>query len=476
MKSWIVAAPASGSGKTSVTLGLARAARLRGLRVQCFKVGPDFLDPTYLTCASGKDALNLDSWMSGSEYVIQRYTKTCSENDLVLIEGVMGLFDGANPESLDGSTAALAQLLNIPVLLVVPAQGMALSIAALVQGMHTFAPGVGVGGVIANFVGSAKHGELLQAALSAYGQPPLLGALVKGALPPLPSRHLGLHSADEVADLDTHLDALAQVLENSLDLSALFANEQQQKNQADFGSFGTSASKLTAEGGIAPVTTENAKWNSSPQGVRIGVASDAAFRFVYPDNLQALRSAGAELVFFSPLQDSALPENLQGIYLPGGYPELHAAELAANAPMLTAMREAIGAGLAVYAECGGLLYMSQGIENLDGSFHRFLGILPVRARMLAKRKALGYCEVTTRTDTCLGPAGTVLRGHEFHYSELVDNVPDNWLRAYQTKHRTASGEEGYTQGRILASYVHLHFAARPDVAQHFVDFFQGETP
>lgn len=467
MKSWIVAAPASGSGKTSVTLGLARAARLRGLRVQCFKVGPDFLDPTYLACASGKAALNLDSWMSGTEYVIQCYTKACPENDLVLIEGVMGLFDGARPDSLDGSTAAIAQLLNIPVLLVVPAQGMALSIAALVQGMHTFAPGVNVGGVIANFVGSAKHGELLQAALSAYGQPPLLGALVKGALPPLPSRHLGLHSADEVADLDAHLDALAQVLENSLDLNKLFAEGLQQAPPADL------AASRSAEPNPAPCLVPNPAPKPS---VRIGVASDAAFRFVYPDNLQALRNAGAELVFFSPLQDSALPENLQGLYLPGGYPELHAAELAANAPMLTAMREAIGAGLAVYAECGGLLYMSQGIENLDGGNHDFLGILPVRARMLSKRKALGYCEVTTRKDTCLGPEGTVLRGHEFHYSELVDNVPDNWLRAYQTKHRTASGEEGYTQGRILASYVHLHFAARPEVAQHMVQFFQGESP
>lgn len=462
MKSWIVAAPASGSGKTSVTLGLARAARRRGLRVQCFKVGPDFLDPTYLTCASGKPALNLDSWMSGSDYVIQCYTKACQENDLVLIEGVMGLFDGARPDSLDGSTAALAQLLNIPVLLVVPAQGMALSIAALVHGMGSFAPGLRVGGVIANFVGSSKHGDLLRTALAAHGQPPLLGALVKGALPPLPSRHLGLHSADEVADLDSHLDALASALESTLDLDNLFQPDAHFLQTTEFDTRHFEAEEVSVD--------------SSTSAVRIGVANDAAFRFVYPDNLQALRKAGAELVFFSPLQDRSIPDHLDGIYLPGGYPELHAAELAANTPMLLSLRAAVEKGMAVYAECGGLLYMSQGIETLAGECYDFLGILPVRARMLAKRKALGYCEVKTMAPTCLGPAGTVLRGHEFHYSELIGSVPPDWTRAYQTKHRTSSGEEGYAQGRILASYVHLHFAAQPQVAQHLVHFFQGDSP
>lgn len=450
MNGWVIAAPASGSGKTSLTLGLVRACVQRGLRVQCFKVGPDFLDPTYLSRASGQPCFNLDPWMSSPEYIRHLYNNARQLNDIVFVEGVMGLFDGASPTSLEGSTAEVAQLLGLPVLFVVPAGGMARSICATVQGFHHFAPDVELGGVIANFVGSAAHGQLLATALAAANLPPLLGALPKDALPTLPGRHLGLIDARELTEFDTLLNELAQAVRQHVNLDALLAS--------------TAATLERREPTTAPFKVPS---------VRIGIAQDAAFRFAYADNLHALEQAGVRWVPFSPLRDRALPPHLDGLYFPGGYPEVHAWTLAANRSFLDSVRTAVDEGVPVYAECGGLMYLCQGLTTQDGVFHQWVGLLPTAARMLPRRKALGYTEVNTRAATCWGPAGSALRGHEFHYSELEQEQLPGWENVYDAKTRSGSSPAGYQRGRVLASYVHLHWAARPDTCANFVRFIQG---
>jgi len=449
MTAWVVAAPASGCGKTSLTLGLARACKLRGLQVQCFKVGPDYLDPTYLARASGQPCLNLDSWMSGAPYVRALFEQACSYNDVILIEGVMGLFDGADPTNLDGSTAAIAQLLNVPVLFMVPAGGMARSICATVHGFNTFADGVRIGGVVANHVGSDSHVALLTQALDTERLPPLLGALPKNGIPALPARHLGLLDASEVTEIDFVLDELANAIEKHVNVNALLAKGN-----------------------------DSAKTNDKPSPfrvprVRVGIACDAAFRFTYPDNLTALENAGVRWVPFSPLRDRVLPPHLDGLYFPGGYPEAHAWTLSANRSFLDSVREALDDGIPTYAECGGLMYLTRGITMQDGVFHSWVGVLPTSVRMLARRKSLGYCEVRTTATSCFGPLGTRLRGHEFHYSELEEEVLPDWNNIYETTTRSGSKPAGYRRGRILASYVHLHWASQTDVCDNFVRYMQG---
>lgn len=453
MKAWVIAAPSSGSGKTSVTLGLARACVRRGLRVQCFKVGPDYLDPTYLARASRNACLNMDPWMAGEQHVRKQYEEAKAKNDVILIEGVMGLFDGASSVDLQGSTAEVARMLDLPVLLVVPAGGMARSLCAIVHGFNSFSPQVRIGGVIANFIGSDSHRTLLHDALCAANLPPLLGAIPKDALPSLPGRHLGLVDAAEVSEIDTLFNEMANSMEQFLDLHALVESPLPD----------------IAIAGLAVQETVRV-----PR-VRVGIASDAAFRFTYPDNLAALENAGVRWVPFSPLRDRALPSHLDAVYFPGGYPEVHAWTLSANRTFLDSVRTAIDEGLPIYAECGGLMYLTRGVTTQDGVFHSMVGALPTVARMLPKRKALGYTEIHTTADTHWGPVGTVLRGHEFHYSELEQDLLPGWDCVYNTSSRGLSRPEGYSRGRILASYVHLHWASRPEVCEHFVRTLLGET-
>jgi cobyrinic acid a,c-diamide synthase len=451
---WIVAAPASGSGKTSITLGLAKACARRGLRVQCFKVGPDYLDPTYLKQASGQPCLNLDIWMCGKEYVRRLFNHAMNHNDIVLIEGVMGLFDGASSTELEGSTAEIARWLDVPILLVVPAKGMARSIAPLVHGFCSFLPELRIQGVVANFVGSPAHVTLLREALASAKLPPLLGAIPKDALVHLPGRHLGLHAAEEHKALENTLHELANQVERSIECETMFEN-----------------------------------WNERPQGlftapwqvpagvpsIRVGLACDAAFRFTYADNLQALAEAGVRWVPFSPLQDRVLPANLDAVYFPGGYPELHASTLSANRSLLESIREAISEGMGVYAECGGLMYLSQGIHTLQNEYYSMLGVLPTATRMLSKRKSLGYVTIEMVESSCWGPIGTTLRGHEFHYSEMVEESLVGWKYAYTLQSRKYLRCEGYQKDRVLASYVHLHWADHPESCHHFVNYFRGSV-
>jgi len=448
----VIAGSHSGVGKSSLTLALVAVLRQRGLRVQTFKVGPDYLDPGHLSRISDRPCYNLDGWMCGRDYVTRLFAERSADADIAIIEGVMGLYDGSSPTSLDGSTAQIAAWLQAPVVLVVNSHGIARSLAAMVYGYASFEPGIGLAGVIANFCGSDSHATLLTQALQAASLPPLLGAVPRNALPTLPSRHLGLVSATETqwnADL---VQQLAAAAEQHLNLDQLL---QQARN----------ASPLPP---IPPAPPVKVVTNGT---ARLAIARDAAFQFYYQDLFDALEQRGVELVFFSPLEDKELPADCNGLYLGGGYPEEYAEQLSSNLTMLNSVREFCDSDRPVYAECGGLMYLSQGLQEEEKNWP-FVGILPSWTRMRSRRKGLGYMEVTLQRSTLLGSAGTQLRGHEFHYSELCDDPLANpsWKAAYRVRtNRDGSlRDEGYCCGKILASYTHLHLASAPEALAGFI--------
>ncbi len=455
LRSLTVAAPSSGCGKTTITLGLLAALARRGLAVAPFKVGPDFIDPGHHARACGRTSRNLDGWMCGEEGVRSAFGRGSAGADLALIEGVMGLFDGAAGDSESGSTAEVAKWLGSPVLLVVDARAQARSAAALVQGFANFDPALRFAGVIFNRVGSPGHAQMLrEAVVSVPGLPPVLGCLPRSEELALPERHLGLVTAEDAGRDAGYFAALADWVEAHVDLDGLLRV----------------ATPHPPCGHPLPGGEGNQAKENTP--VRIAVARDAAFCFYYPENLELLEAAGAQLVFFSPLRDARLPEGIQGLYLGGGYPELHAPALAANAPLRRQLRELATAGLPVYAECGGLMYLSEAIDGQP-----MVGVFPGQARMLPRRRALGYREVELVADTPLGPVGTRARGHEFHYSDL--ELPPRIPRCYRLTRRRGeeAGSEGYRLGNVLGSYVHLHFGSNPQLPVNFVDFcrkpFQG---
>ncbi|MBI1921378.1 MAG: cobyrinate a,c-diamide synthase [Geobacter sp.] len=473
MNSIIIAAPQSGSGKTTVTLGIMECLRRRGLAVAPFKVGPDFIDPGYHRLVCGRTSINLDGWMCGADFVVQTFAHNAQDADFAVIEGVMGLFDGIAGASDAGSTAEISKILGAPVILVVDAKSQARSVAALVKGFAGFDPDVRIAGVIFNNVGSENHERILREAVE-HGLPEVkvLGCLPRDERLHLPSRHLGLVTAEENPLPVEFFDLLAEAVERHVDVDA-FANHP------PFVKGGGGGFSITNQ---IPLNPPLSKGEVSST-IRIAVARDAAFCFVYEDNLRLLREAGAEIVEFSPLTDEKLPAGISGIYLPGGYPELFADALAANSAMKKAVRDAIEAGMPVYAECGGFIYLTEGVTNppppspllnQEGVSDRarvvqFAGIFPVTTRMLPRRKALGYREVELTADSILGPAGTVARGHEFHYSEMGE-MPASVERLYRvSKHGQELGMEGYRHKNCLASYVHLHFGSNLEIARAFID-------
>ncbi len=468
----VIAGSGSGVGKTSLTVGLVRCLVRRGLRVQTFKVGPDFLDPTYLALASGRPCYNLDGWMTSREYVRGLFARATADADIALVEGVMGMFDGASPSTLEGSTAEIAAWLDAPVLLVVDARGAARSLAATVKGFSQFEPGVGVAGVIANRGGSSRHRAWLVESLAAAATAPLFGMTPNGSLPTLPSRHLGLVAADQ-ANLSTEcFDSLAQVCEQHMDVSAIVELAGKDFSSLDCSTGGLAHCVLGQHSTRRAISPAKRHCTTFKGKIRLGIARDEAFHFYYADNIESFEQAGAECVPFSPLADTRLPEDLDGLYIGGGYPEMHAARLAGNAEMLADVRRFAASGRAVYAECGGLMYLGQTLTALDGARYPLAGVLPIQTTMIEKLRALGYTEVTLKEDSLWGPCGTKFRGHEFHYSELSSPLPadSGWQRVYSIERR--SGEpiesEGFQKGRILASYVHVHFASHPRLIESFL--------
>ena len=434
-----------------MTLALVAVLKRKGYRVQTFKVGPDFLDPSYLSLASERPCYNLDGWMSNRDYVQDLFIRTAQGADISVIEGVMGLFDGADPTTSEGSTAEIARWLGAPILLVVDAQGMARSLAAIVKGYLDFESGLEISGVMANRCGSAKHIEWLAQSLKTSSLPPLIGGVPLGSFHPLASRHLGLVTAD-ARNLSTEIMAqLALAMEKYSSVDEVV--------------------KIAREAPPLPTSSLREK-PDLPRRVRIGIAYDSAFHFYYQDLMDELAAAGGELIHFSPIHDSQLPGGLQGLYFGGGYPEEHAEALAANKRMLADVRQWAASGRPIYAECGGLMYLGRKLATLDGREHSLVGLLPATTRMLNRRKVLGYVEITLRKDSLWGARGKIMRGHEFHYSELTSKVvgKQKWESVYRLRRRdvASSRYEGFQRGRILASYAHLHLASHPEAIKRFL--------
>ncbi len=437
MHSIVVAGTHSGVGKTTVSTALIAALRRRGLTVQPFKVGPDFIDPTHHRAAAQRASHNLDGWMLPREANLELYARHTADADVAVIEGVMGLFDGGDPRDETGSAAEMAKWVDAPVVLVIDASALARSAAALVHGYASFDAELRVIGVIANRVGGEGHARLIEAALSE--SMPLLGWLALDEATAVPERHLGLHLPD--ADNAERIARLGQLAEDQFDLDRLLE---------------LSVAEAAPEGAsVQPHIV-------APQA-RIGVARDEAFAFYYEDNLALLAAAGAELVEFSPLRDE-LPPELDGLYLGGGYPELYAAELAANERMLAAVRELARAGRPVYGECGGLIYLGESVE-VDGALHRLVGAIPTSTSFPGPLE-LSYAEV----ETLGGPfgAGRVARGHWFHRARMVEGSA--WgSQAYRVRIAGAAARpEGQLAKNVLASWIHLHFRSSPDLAYALV--------
>lgn len=448
----VIAGTHSGVGKTSLALSLVSALKRRGLRVQTFKAGPDFLDPSHLALASGRPCYNLDGWMMGKDYVCQLFSRVSNDADLSVIEGVMGMFDGADPAGLEGSTAEIALWLNAPILLVVSAQGIARSLAAIVKGYVNFEPGVNIAGVIANNCSSDRQAAWLGESLTASLLPPLVGAIPRNALPALPSRHLGLVTADSSTLSYSMLEELADVFESQVSLDKLIQLAQRVEP--------------------FPGSTKDRARREVRGRIRLGLAHDEAFHFYYQDFFDELEMRGGELIRFSPIRDRYLPEGCDILYLGGGYPEVHAAALSSNEPMLKAIRQFAASGRPIYAECGGLMYLAQRIETLEANHYPMTGLLPVNTRMLDHKKSLGYVEVTLNKESLWGTPGTVLRGHEFHYSELAADPTTNsqWEAIYAVRRRRSNtvSREGFQCGSLLASYAHLHLASHPEALDCFI--------
>ena len=417
----VIAGTHSGAGKTTIATGIMAALRLRGLRVQAFKIGPDFIDPTFHRVATGRPSRNLDGWMLSRETNLEIFARATADADVAVVEGVMGMFDGKDGRSLSGTTAEMAIWLDAAVVLVLDASALAGSAAALVHGFDTLVPEMRVTAVIANFVAGAGHYDYLRDAIGARCRAEAIGYLPRESALAFPERHLGLHMAAETLTPET-LSKLAGRIEEHIDLDRLLELSNR------------------------PPMTATPRPTAAENGPAIAIARDAAFCFYYEDNLDLLRQCGARLVEFSPLADRSLPPNIHGIYFGGGYPELHAEALAANIRMRHQVAGFVAQDGPVYAECGGFMYLTESIIDLAGREWPMAGVFPTKARMQERLARLGYVEV----ETAAGKA----RGHEYRYS-ITDPMPESVARR----------GSGYQVRGAFGSYVHLHFLSCPPNAQ-----------
>jgi cobyrinic acid a,c-diamide synthase len=429
----ILAAPASGSGKTLITAGLARHLRRRGLRVATAKAGPDFIDPTFHAAATGRACLNLDVWAMRPASLAGLVAELEGSADIVLCEGVMGLFDGTGPDGEAGSTADLARLTGWPVVMIVDAHGQGASVAALLRGFALHQPEVPLTGVIFNRVSGNRHAALLTTAVTRH-LPCLacLGALPANPALALPSRHLGLVPAGEVPECDTVIDRCAAQIGAAIDVDRLLGVAR--------------GSVVVAVAQAAPVP---------PLGQRIAVARDQAFCFAYPEVLEGWRRRGCELTFFSPLADEPPAPSADSVYLPGGYPELLAERLASGKIFIAGLRRAAGDGKPVYGECGGYMVLGEGLIDGAGRRQRMAGLLPLVTSFAERRLHLGYRCATMLGNTPLGASGAKFRGHEFHHATVVAEDAADRLLSMRDATGTHLGSHGSRRGSVFGSFVHL---------------------
>ena len=444
----IVAAPHSGSGKTTVTLGLLLALAKRGLAVQPFKVGPDFIDPSHHTRICGKPSRNLDSWMSDDPAIHEIFVRAAKEEaDISVIEGVMGLFDGYGPDNDRGSTAHIARELAAPVVLVIDAQRMATSAAAVALGCRDFDRTLRIAGVVFNNVGGPGHYDWLRKALEARAGIKALGYLAFDPVLKLEERHLGLVPPAERGPDRVFYERLADQFRQHIDVEGIVDAARR-----------------------APALNEPSATifyrRNAGRPVRIGVAYDAALNFYYQENLDLLSCFGAEIVRFSLLDDETLPSGLHGIYLGGGFPEMVAATLASRHAMKQSIRSFHRSGGVIYAECGGLMVLCEAIVGFDGVRHEMVGLVPAHARMTRDQLSLGYVEVETLQATALAPAGERYRAQAFHYS-VLENARFEPVLALHHGSRTST--DGYVNRGLFATYVHAYFAGHPQLAANLVD-------
>ncbi|PTY07431.1 cobyrinic acid a,c-diamide synthase [Opitutaceae bacterium EW11] len=447
----VVAGTASGVGKTTVTSGLIAALRRRGLVVQPFKCGPDYIDPSYHTRAAGRPCRNLDSWMLDDQGVRETFVRGCEGADIAIVEGVMGLFDGCDYLDERASAAQIAKLLGAPVLLVAEISGAARSAAALVSGFVSFDPGVRIAGVVLNLAGSESHARGCASAIQRHGGPPMVGWLPRQKPLSIPERHLGLVGAGEQGGHPELIDHLATAVEQRFDLDAV----------------------IQLARGADPMESITAATPASAAGERplLAVARDEAFCFYYPENLDLLEAAGARIAWFSPVQGDRLPAGAAGVYLGGGYPELHAPALAANDGLWNDLRALHRRGAPILAECGGFMALAEALIDQEGQRWPMAGLVPGVTRMRRDLVALGYRHATALGSNLLAEAGETLRGHEFHYSSWETSVSEETGAAWRIRGLRPDDPgqlAGFTKNGLLASYLHLHLGQRPDLAPRFV--------
>ena len=462
----IIAGERSGVGKTTVTLALLSFLSSQDCKVQSFKVGPDYIDPMFHASVTGRPCRNLDPVLTSEDYLRSCFARHCQGVDYALVEGVMGLFDGIsllannNQQTTNNkqqitdfaSTAHIARLLDLPVLLVIDCSRLSGSVAAIAHGYCSFDPRVKIAGVVLNRVGSDRHLELLKDALEPLHLP-VLGILRRQEQIAIPDRHLGLVPAAEINQLDLVFDRLAQLGKNCFDWERLFPLLQKKQGGRGAGE----------QGRIFQTTINNA-----PCPIRIAIARDRAFNFYYEDNLDILREWGAELIPWSPLEDKGLPEGIQGLYFGGGFPEVFAQQLGDNQSVRDAVRAAVLAGMPTYAECGGLMYLCEQLVDFAGSIWQMVGVLPATA-VMGEKLTLGYRRAKALQESSILRTGQRVWGHEFHRSQLT-SMPKKPLfetRGYQTQ--SLVSHEGWRIAQLHASYIHLHFGGHPSIPQRFLD-------
>jgi len=448
-----IAGPASGVGKTTVAAGLIAAFHRQGLIVQPFKCGPDYIDPSYHERAAHRPCRNLDAWMLDDRQLTDGFSRACRDVDVAVIEGVMGLFDGSNWHDERASTAQIAKLLGVPVILVVDIAGAARSAAAVVLGCQHFDPAVAIRGVILNFAGSEGHAKGCAEAITGITGLPVLGWLPREPRLQIPERHLGLVPGGENLHAGQIIDAMADAVAQRFDLGQIL---QIARSAADLP-------------GVSKATT--AKRPRGPRRPILAVARDEAFCFYYPENLELLAEAGALIEYFSPLRGEVPSLQAAGVYLGGGYPELHAQKLAGNVALWDALKALQQCDAPIYAECGGFMALTEGLIDSDGRRWSMAGLIPGVTRMTEKIAALGYRLATAARANLLSETQVVLRGHEFRYSAWETDTPIDAYHAWQlrgSRSEAPADAAGFACGNLLGSYVHIHFGQSADIADRFV--------
>lgn len=446
MKAIVIAGTTSGVGKTTIAIALMGILKARGLNVQPFKTGPDYIDPSYHTWVTGKPSRNLATWMLPHSSILELFHRAMTGNDIAVIEGVMGLYDGRSSCSDEGSTAELAKLLGAPVILVLDSRKGARSMAAMAAGYRNFDRDLHIGGVVLNGIGSQSHLKLCREAIEHYTDMKVLGYLSRNEDLSLPERYLGLIPTVEGPADKELLNKMIAHCNDTFDVDGILRLAER-------------AAPPEVEPLLFPATNE-------PVKAGIAVAEDKAFSFYYRDSLDLLEAWGAELVSFSPMESAELPSNVSGLYIGGGFPELYAAELADNRAIKQAIKSAAERDMPLYAECGGLMYLGRSIRDAGERSHSMVGALPLSSRIDGPRLNLGYRTIQALADGPLLSQGETVRGHEFHWSVLEDsNLPPNAYRIIDGQERL----EGFQNGNLIASYIHLHMGSLSSMAPRFVE-------